>query len=276
MTEEHVHRAVSADGTELAARRYGQGPPLVLVHGAVADENEWNAAGALLARHFTCYAVSLRGRGRSGHSDDLSPDRLVEDVVAVADSVGAPVRLAGISGGGTHVLGAAARARAVVAAVAWEPVVNEAVTEDLAAGFQEVLARTRERYEAGRAAAAVETFLSFIGNDRELAALGAAGEFEAGSRYLEVDLREIAQGFAHEGPGPTDPSVLREVTAPVLLMLGAESRQRDWFRAGAEHVATHLPHTRIRVVTGVGHLSCQANPEPIVAGMVDFLGSVPA
>ena len=37
VTEERVHRAVSADGTEISGRVQGQGPPLVLVHGGFGN-----------------------------------------------------------------------------------------------------------------------------------------------------------------------------------------------------------------------------------------------
>jgi hypothetical protein len=37
MTDERIHRAVSADGTEIAGRVQGQGPALVLFHGGIGD-----------------------------------------------------------------------------------------------------------------------------------------------------------------------------------------------------------------------------------------------
>ncbi len=44
MTNERIHRAMSRDGTEIAGRVYGQGPPLVLVHGAMDDAAHFNNA----------------------------------------------------------------------------------------------------------------------------------------------------------------------------------------------------------------------------------------
>lgn len=98
---EQIHRTKSADGTEIAATVHGQGPPLVFVHGAMDDGTlQWKPAVPYLADQFTCHVMSVRNRGRSGHSEDLSPPRLVEDVAAYASSVGEPVGLVGLSIGG--------------------------------------------------------------------------------------------------------------------------------------------------------------------------------
>lgn len=83
-----VHRAVSLDGTEIAGRVQGGGPPLVLVHGAMAcGETEWPTLLPHLVDHFTCHTPSTRCRGLSGSSDDLRRSRLAEDVVAYVESI---------------------------------------------------------------------------------------------------------------------------------------------------------------------------------------------
>lgn len=276
MSEDRIHRTVSDDGTELAGRIRGDGPPLVLVHGACADETEWDAAVPLLAERFTCYTMNTRCRGRSGYSDDLSPERLVEDVTAFADSIDAPVRLAGVSGGGMYALGAAARAESVTAVATWEPPVFEVVPEELATSFQGVLERMGEQHAAGEHVDGVRTFLSFVGNDHEMAALEAAGELAYASRYLPVDLQEIEQALTAEDTSPTDPAVLATVSAPVLVLHGTASRLGSWFRTGAEFAAEHLPNARVQAVPGVGHLSCQVTPEPIMRELGDFFASTPA
>ena len=82
MDPDRIHRAVSADGTEFVGRAHGQGPPLVLVHAGLGDGDlGFGALLPLLEGRFTCYLPSTRSRGLSGHSEDLGPERHVEDVV---------------------------------------------------------------------------------------------------------------------------------------------------------------------------------------------------
>src|SRR5918994_3351006 len=123
MTDERIHRAVSADGTEIAGRVRGQGPPLVLVHGGIGDGDiAWAALLPHLTDRFTCYLPNTRGRGLSGNNPDHSPARLEEDVTAFVDSIGEPVCLVGWSGSGAWVLGAAAHSGSVAAVAAYGPV----------------------------------------------------------------------------------------------------------------------------------------------------------
>jgi pimeloyl-ACP methyl ester carboxylesterase len=67
--------AVSADGTPLAMWRSGEGPPLVLVHGAAADHSRWAPVLPALEEHFTVHQFDRRGRAESGDAALLT-DRI--------------------------------------------------------------------------------------------------------------------------------------------------------------------------------------------------------
>ena len=109
MSDTRIHRTVSADGTEIAGRVYGQGPPLVLVHGGPHDGDlAWEALVPHLADRYTCYLPGVRGRGLSADSPDHTPPRLQEDVDAFVDSIDGPVFVASWSAGSLWALGAAA------------------------------------------------------------------------------------------------------------------------------------------------------------------------
>lgn len=269
MDTDRIHRTTSHDGTTIAGAVHGEGPPLVLVHGSLEDGDfMWKELLPFLDG-FTCYLMSTRSRGRSDEHPDLSPQRLVEDVTAFADSIGEPVGLFGESAGGMLALGAAARARAVSAVAAYEPVVLEAMGEEDAAGLEESLTAVGEIAAAGRLAEAAKMFADPLLNDEERAALSGADYFEQTGRYVPLLLREIelAQNAAE---GPTHPSVLAQIEAPVLAMNGERSALHAWFSRGVRHVTDHAPHARARQIPGAGHWGPVLSPEPIARELVSF------
>ena len=68
----------STDGTRIAYDRAGDGPPLILVDGALSDRSgSLNTPLAkLLASAFTVYTYDRRGRGQSGDTSPGNPDTL--------------------------------------------------------------------------------------------------------------------------------------------------------------------------------------------------------
>ena len=85
-TLEHV---VSTDGTPIAVWRSGDGPPLVLVHGATADHSRWAPVLPALQERFTVLAFDRRGR--SGDAATYTLERQFNDVAAVVAWAGGPV-----------------------------------------------------------------------------------------------------------------------------------------------------------------------------------------
>ncbi|MQA13760.1 MAG: alpha/beta fold hydrolase [Pseudonocardiaceae bacterium] len=276
MEEQRIHRAVSDDGTEIAGRIYGQGPPLVLIHGAMADgELEWGELLPWLTDRFTCYVPSMRGRGLSGAHPDLSREARVRDVAAFVESIGEPVGLVGVSGGGMLALGTAARTSAVTAVVASEPVVFEVLSEEVLAGFWEAVGRMAAAAEQGRAAEAAGTFLALIANDEEVAALSADPEgLEAVAQYVPVDLEELREAFEFDGPSPTDPSVLQQIAVPTLLLHGSRTAL-SWFTDSTRHAAEHVPDATVREITDIGHLGHLVHPDRVAGELIAFLAAAP-
>jgi pimeloyl-ACP methyl ester carboxylesterase len=85
--------ANSADGTRVAYDRIGRGPAIVLLHGGGGTRQEWYEAGYVgrLQGGFTVITLDLRGHGESGlptDPADYTPDKLGQDILAVADACG--------------------------------------------------------------------------------------------------------------------------------------------------------------------------------------------
>ena len=275
MTEKRLHRAVSDDCTEIAGSVQGEGPPIVFVHGAMDDGTlQWEPVVPYLADRYTCHVVSVRNRGRSGHSEDLSPPRFIEDIAAYSSSVGKPVGLVGLSAGGTWVLGAASRLMVVSGVVAYEPVIFEMISEEVHNGLISVIRREGEEAKQGRLTAAVRIFAEFVGNDDEVNALETAGSFKTMESNVSADLMGTQQSSEYQGPSATDPSMLAKITAPVLLLQGGRSNIRSWFQAGVRYVAEHVPQATVHEFPDLGHLAPMVSPEPVAEKIAGFFDRV--
>jgi alpha-beta hydrolase superfamily lysophospholipase len=113
----------SADGTTIAYTRAGQGPPLILVDGALCSRSfgPMPKLAEQLAPHFTVDTYDRRGRGDSGDTKPYSPDREVEDLEALAALAGDTVYLHGTSSGAALVLEAAKHIGSVAKLALYEP-----------------------------------------------------------------------------------------------------------------------------------------------------------
>jgi pimeloyl-ACP methyl ester carboxylesterase len=85
---------VSRDGTRIAYDTTGSGPVVILLHGGGRNRLAWHDAGYVsrLASEFTVVTVDLRGNGSSDKpttTEAYAIERLREDILAVADAVGA-------------------------------------------------------------------------------------------------------------------------------------------------------------------------------------------
>ena len=97
---------VRAHGVEIAYEQLGEGPPLVLVHGAATDSRMWRPQLAALADEFTVVAWDEPGAGRSA---DVPADFVLADyascLAALVDALGlGPAHVAGLSWGGSVAL----------------------------------------------------------------------------------------------------------------------------------------------------------------------------
>jgi len=275
MSEERIHRAVSADGTEIAGRVHGEGPALVLLHGGLGDgEVAWETLWPHLADRYTCYLPSTRGRGLSAENPDHSPPRLEEDVTAFVDSIGEPVGLVGWSGSGAWVLGAAARSASVAAVAAYEPgVISVMGAEDLDRTFGTVEQMGAAAAD-GRLLDALRAFAPWICTDEEVRALEQTDFFERWAGAVPAMLRFVQQDASYQGVRSTDPEELARIAVPVLLMRGEQTRLGTWFADAAQLVAQHVAEAQVCELPGIGHFAPVLAPESIADELITFFESV--
>ena len=274
MNEERIQRAVSADGTDIAGRVLGEGPPLVLVHGGIGDgEVAWEALWPHLADRFTCYLPSTRGRGLSADHPDHSPPRLEEDVTAFVGSIGEPVSLLGWSGSGAWVLGTAARSASVAAVAAYEPGVISLMGEDDLGRTLGIIERMGAAASDGRLVDALTAFAPWICTDEEIAALGQTDFFERWAGGVTAMLQFVQHDGSYQGPRSTDPEALARISAPVLLLLGRQTRLGTFFTDSAQYIARHVANPQIWELPGVGHFAPVLAPESVAEELITFFES---
>ncbi|MFO1536009.1 MAG: alpha/beta fold hydrolase [Thermoplasmatota archaeon] len=118
-----METVTSKDGTRIAYDVLGQGPPLVIVNGALGVRTFTFAQRMAdeLAKHFTVYNYDRRGRGDSGDTPSYAVQREVEDLAALCKAAGGRPYVFAQSSGAALALEAAAAGVAMAGLLAYEP-----------------------------------------------------------------------------------------------------------------------------------------------------------
>ena len=245
MSSQRTHYVTTTDGVTIGGTVHGQGRPLVFLQGIIGDGDlDWQALLPHLTDRYTCHLPSMRGRGLSGDHPDLGLGRVVDDFLTYVDSIGEPTGLVGWSGGATLALAMAAQSDAVDAVAPVEPVANSLMDEQELAALGDAVAR------AG-----------------ELAAEDS-GYFDAAGRYAPNMVNFFQQLMEYEGPMPDDPAVLGAISAPVLVLLGSDTK--PYATRSARHVADHVASARVYEIPGAGHASPLTHPEALAEALIEF------
>lgn len=242
----------SKDGTAIAFDRSGEGPPIVLVGGALADRSAAAELAAQLAPHFTVVAFDRRGRGDSGDTAPYAVDREVEDIGALILDVGGQAFVLGHSSGAALALESARTLphRITKLALYEPPFIVDDSRPLLPADY---VTHLDDLVTADRRGDAVEFFMT--------TAVGVPAEVVAGMREQPFwsSLESTAHTLAYDGTimGDTmggSPAPLRRwasVGVPTLVMDGGASP--DWQRNAVRALVDVLPDARHRTLEGQDH-----------------------
>jgi pimeloyl-ACP methyl ester carboxylesterase len=241
----------SKDGTTIAFDRSGDGPPVVLVGGALSTRGAAEPLAELLAPSFTAFAYDRRGRGDSGDTPPYEVEREVEDIEALVQEAGGSAFAFGHSSGGVLALETAAHTLGITKLALYEPpfIVDDsrpAVPDDYVEHLAE-LASTDRRSDA------VEYFM--------LTGVGVPPEAVAPMK--ELPFWPSLEALAHTLPN--DGQIMGEnlsgkrlqadrwssVTIPTLVIDGGASP--PWLGNAAQGLVDVLPEARRRTIDGQTH-----------------------
>lgn len=260
-----VEHVISADGTRIAFRRLGSGPPLVAIHGGLGSAQSWSAVARRLADRFALLLVDRRGRGDSGPgAEPHAFAREVEDAHAVLEQAGSGAVLLGHSFGGAVAL-EAARTADVARLAVYEPAVGIAaqIPRD---DIDEIRPLVREHPEA-----AVERGFEVLTKNGLVAAsapVAARPEaFRAALRSLAWTVPRELGSVADLG---SDLSRFSDITAPTLVLVGTSSP--DAQQRNCEALVEAIPDATLARLEGQGHTAHTGAPDVFVDQLGAFLG----
>ncbi len=246
-----MEEVTSEDGTTIAFERSGEGPPIVIVSGALSDRSGATEVASLLARRFTVIAYDRRGRGDSGDTAPYAVDREVEDIEALIFAAGGQASVFGHSSGAVLALEAARTFPDRIAKLAlYEPPL---IVDSRAPLPEDFVTRLDALVSADRRGDAVAYFL--------MTGPGMPAEVVAGMRQepFWASFESIAHTLVYDGSlvrGVTggSPAPLRRwasVDVTTLVMDGGASP--DWIRNAALALTEVLPDAQQRTLEGQDH-----------------------
>jgi pimeloyl-ACP methyl ester carboxylesterase len=259
-----MQKARSADGTEIAFEKLGDGPPLILIGGAFCDHRARTAGKPLaaeLAASFSVYCIDRRGRGQSGDTGPYSVSREVEDIAALISEAGGSAHIYGHSSGAVLAFEAAAAGLPVNKLALYEPpIVLEELRPLPPAGFAAELARLAASGQRGEAC---ELFLT------RAVALPVAIVARMKQAPVWENLQLLAHTLAYDARITEDAAdILRRaprVGTPTLVLEGG--RSPSWMREGAARLAKALAQARSATLSDQDH---DVNAKALAPVLLEF------
>lgn len=242
-----------SEGVKIRYRVWGQGEPIVLVHGFTASiDANWVQPGvvAALAESFKVIALDARGHGKSDKPHDPAAygEKMAHDVVRLLDHLGVEkAHVVGYSMGGFITLKLVTLHperfhSAVLGGAGWNPPGASAAIPGLA-----------ESLESGNGIGPLMEALTPAGRPKPSPEQIAMVNQMLLATNDPLALAAVIRGMG--GLGVTE-SELRAIEVPILAVVG----EVDPLRAGVDALDAVLPATEVVVLTGKDHMSAVADP----------------
>jgi pimeloyl-ACP methyl ester carboxylesterase len=259
---------VRANGLEIAYQRVGNGPPLVLVHGAAVDSRMWQPQLDALADEFTVVAWDEPGAGRSSDVPaDLRLAGYANCLAALIDELDlGPAHVAGLSSGGTVVLELYRHHPELVTTL---------ILVDTYAGWKGSLPaeEVRARVEGVRQMLAAPAHLfdptlpGLFAGDRPAEFVSLLKEMAAGVRpgSLRTLLFMMAEADQRD--------LLPRIAVPSLLIWGEQDARSPL--SVARQFLQAIPDATLVVIPDAGHVSNLEQPGPFNDAVREFCRAHP-
>lgn len=250
------------DGNATHYQSYGEGPPVVLVHGLGGTSHVWHGVMQALQQHHHVIALDLRGHGRSAGKGKFSVEGWSKDVHKLIRHLELPaVTLVG------HSLGS------LVAQHLAETEPDSVDNLVLVGGISHFEPKTADRY-AERADQVEKDGLDVIVDDWLAGAVSPQSHaMHSGMVGLlrEMFLRNDPAMYAKSCRALAKAPKIRhnDIGQPTVMITGAHDRSTPL--AMSEELKRSIPVSRVKVLPHVGHWSPLEDPGAVAAAILEFL-----
>lgn len=247
-----MNTVLSGDGTRIAYEVVGDGPPLIIVDGAMCyrDSGPSRPLAAELKSDFTVFSYDRRGRGESPNAE-TTPALEVEDIAALVKEAGGSAHVFGASSGAMLALEAVNTGVGATKLAMYEPPLIVDGQHDPAPAT--ALADMRRLVAEDRRGDAVTAFMRSVdvpGFAITMMKLLPVWKKLKGVAHTLPDDLALVEGLRSGTPLPTDRWT--GVTVPTLVADGGKSP--GYMRAGAAAMASVLPNAEYATVPGQTHI----------------------
>ncbi len=237
---------VAVGGADIYYAVYGEGDPLILLHGGLGNTESWANQIPTFAKHYKVIAIDSRGHGRSTRDDATYTIALMtKDVLAVMDDLKIQkARVVGWSDGANIAINMAMN----------YPSRTEKV---FAFGANYNVAGSRDDYETNPV---VGLFIEKAQSD--YARLSPTpDDFEGFVGALTTGMWEHEPNFTHKQLG--------EIKAPIAIVFGAHD---EFIKLEhAKNMAALIPNSKFILFPNGSHFALWQMPEKFNAAAIDFL-----
>jgi pimeloyl-ACP methyl ester carboxylesterase len=264
---EYMDKVTSSDGTAIAFDQLGDGPPVIVVCGAMCDRALMRPTAEELAKHFTVFNYDRRGRGDSGDTAPYAVEREIEDIGALIVEAGGTASVYGHSSGAGLVLHAAAHGLPISKIVLHDPPYAPDGDEEARRISREYGENLKAMLSEDRRGDAVELFMMTVGMPQEMLEgmrhTPRWAELEAMAPTLAYD-SEVMGDIGRDGTIPVDQA--SRVTVSAFVLTGGADL--PWMTDVGRRLADAMPNGRHRVLEGHEHV---VPPEVLTPVLAEFL-----
>lgn len=250
---------------KLHFRKYGDGKPLIILHGVFGSSDNWQTLGKDFSEHFATYLVDQRNHGKSPHSDTFDYDVMADDIRELMEDEGLDrAFIMGHSMGGKTAMKFASAhpekvERLIVVDISprYYPPHHQVIIQ----GFRSVdLAHLESRKQADeQMARVIHSFMIRQFLLKNLSRNGDGFNWKINLDSIEANLENIGKGLDKN-----------ENFAGATLFIGGS--QSDYITVD-DHadIRSHFSNVTIEMVQGAGHWVHAEKPKELYSLVYEFL-----